>query len=164
MDCTANKIKDILVGMGFTAVESDTDNAVIDERNGADLSILSKFDLKGEKPQKLVSMRKVRYKNEYHDEMLTQIQATVYCEPKGLGVVKGLVEKVAAAYCGEEKAIALRPQFIYQVVPGIELSLDGNKLAGGGVVRPEIPRKMDLDIAQDCFIVTTFVAEGFKNL
>lgn len=164
MSKTACKIEEILTGFGCRKVETSTNGAVVDEKYAVDLSILDQFDLTADRPQMLVSTRKVLYKNEYHNEELTQVQLTVLSDLTGLGTVKALGEKFAEAYCGEAKNLQLRPQFIYQVVPAIELIVDGNRFAAGGMVRPEVLKKKGLKAEKDSIYAVSFIAECVEAL
>ena len=91
------------------------------------------------------------------------MQAAVLCEKGGLGSVKYLMEKVTAEFVGENE-LSLRPEFIYKVVPGIEISCDGKKLAAGGLVRPEVLRKAGIDTDKNTVLVVNFIVDYYKSL
>ena len=135
----------------------------VDEKYAVDLGVLKELDLKGERPQRLVSTRKIHYKNEYHDEELTQVQLTVFDNLFGLGTVKEIGKQVLDALGKEAEGYTLRPSFVYQVVPAIELIENGVRFASGGMVRPEILKKMGLNVEKDSICTIMFIVEEMEK-
>ncbi len=163
--CKASeRIASILAEKGFSQVDTTSD-IVVDEPYAADLSVLDAVDLSaGASEQKVFSIRSVEYRNEYHDEKLTQVQATVVTGKAGLGSVKALGEEVAAKILGGDAAVELRPEFIYQVVPAIEMKHEGQAFAAGGLVRPEVMRKLGVKAGELVAYVVIFTAENVQKL
>lgn len=162
MSITAEGLIAILNDLGFATV-AGTD-ATVDEQYAIDLTALEALDLAGEVPQKVVTSRTVQLKNEYHDETLTQVQAICFDDLCGLGSVKALGEKVASALCGEGTQIELRPEFIYQVAPAIEMKVAGTAFAAGGMLRPELLKRRGLNIAEKSIYAVMFVVESAARL
>ena len=134
-------------------------DATSDEKYAVDLNAIECFNLANTRPQSLVSTRKLHYKNEYHDEVLTQVQLTIYSDVTGLGAVKKLAESITGF-----EDMTLRPAFIYQVVPAIEFAKNDIRFAAGGLIRPEVLRKKGLKEDKDSIYVLIFILEDLEKI
>ncbi len=130
----------VLQEMGFEKIVSDTNTKIVDELYNQDYSFLNECI---EKPR--YTIRKILYKNEYHDEEHILIQATGVCTNAGLGNVKKYLQDFINMYFKKDMSLELRPAFIYQTVPAIEASTSKTAFAAGGLVRPEVMRKKEID-------------------
>ena len=158
MSEVCKKITDILKTKGF--VEKVIADGKSEEKYEMDLSFLGELkDCKEEK--KYVSVRKVHYRDEYHDEDLNQVQAIIYTKRTGLNTVKKLAESVLDEYYGQTKEYNLTPEFIWLVVPAIEFNVDGKKVAAGGLVRPDELDKYNIDSNEYSVCALCFVEESF---
>ena len=152
------KLTDFLREKGFRAVKGVPDIEDATEYSAA-LEILKEVS-RTALPQKLYLKRRVHFKNEWHDEHLTQFQAFIIQERVGLGTVRRLAEDgIRACYEGQDVEVTVKSEYIGSVVPGVELLADGKNVAGGGFIRDDAMEAAGLRGSQA--VTVTFVAERF---
>lgn len=165
MDSVKTKLEKILMEMGYQNVTNNDGEVVkVEEKYTMDLSILNKLNLTDDNAQKYVSSRRILYKDEYHNEEYTQVQATLYMKKTGLGMVKKIAQEVIDAYVGEAVDVKLKPEFIYLVVPAIEMIVKEKRIAAGGLVRPEELKKAGINPNEYCVCAISFIVESFAEI
>ncbi len=120
------------------------------------LKEVSKIDV----PQKFYLTRQVHFKNEWHDEHLTQVQAFIVQDKVGLGTVRKLAEDMIGVYYdGQDVRVTIKSEYIHDIVPAIEILANDKNVIGGGFVRDDVMACAGLN-GFHC-VVVTFIAERF---
>lgn len=88
-------------------------------------------------PTQFATIRNINFKNEWHDENLTQINIYVLKNKVGLGTVKKIAQDLIAEI-DKDAAVEWKSEYIEYLVPAMEALVDGKNPIGGGFVRNNI--------------------------
>ncbi len=159
---TICKIKEYFLQRNFANVQGN-ENEIVDELYAFDESIMEKLTDKKSGTQLCMSERTVHYKNEYHDEDVKLIQLTWVDDLGGIGKIKKITEDLCKE-CFDCENLQLRPAYVYQVVPAIELGINENRFVAGGLVRPELLNKYGIDFEKNTVFSMIFVEKNCETL
>lgn len=120
-----------------------------------DLEVLKDISLL-DIPTQFITVRDMHFKNEWHDEKLTQINAYILKNKVGLGTVKKLVQDVTN-FLGINKSIEWKSEYIEYLVPAMEALIEDRNPIAGGFVRNNIMSDCGLDNINA--VVTSFIVE-----
>lgn len=140
------EIERILEDLNFRRIESDESES----ENEYSLSESLLKDLKGN--DKRYTARTIHWKNEWHDEKLTQIQLLIADRKIGLGTVIKISEEILSVYYGEKTELRIKGEYIPSVVPGLELLHQGRNIIGGGFIRNNLMEKTGNAVLQAVMI------------
>lgn len=153
-----DNMKSIITSYGFIYVEDDDITKNVSEY-AASFSMLEKVVVK--ENERTFWVNKIRWKNEWHDKILTRIQLFVHSNNVGLGLGKEIVNKILSKYSNKNIDLEVKTEYVENLLPSIEFYLDGVNVASCGFVRFS---KMKEYKYEDNGIVITFIVERMKEV
>ncbi len=153
-----DNMKNIITSYGFVSAENDIIKQDVSEYS-ANFAMLNKVSVRENK--KTFWTNKIRWKNEWHDEILTQIQLFVHNDMVGLGSGKYIIKEILSKYLKKEVDLVVKTEYVEDLVPSIEIIVDGTNVASCGFVRFS---KMKEYGYEDNGLFITFIEERLNEV
>ena len=153
-----DNMKNIITSYGFVSAEKNVIKQDVSEYS-ASFDMLYKVSVK--ENEKSFWTNKIRWKNEWHDEILTQIQLFVHNNTVGLGIGKSIIKEILSKYLGKEVDLVIKTEYVEDLVPSIEIIIDGINVASCGFVRFS---KMKEYGYEDNGLFITFIEERLNEV
>ncbi len=153
-----DNMKNIITSYGFVSAEKNVIKQDVSEYS-ASFDMLHKVSVK--ENEKSFWTNKIRWKNEWHDEILTQIQLFVHDDAVGLGIGKDIIRNIFSKYLDKDISLVIKTEYVEDLVPSIEVIVDGINVASCGFVQFS---KMKEYGYEDNGLFITFIEERLNEV